>query len=168
MNSQLSLYLDNEDFYMLLFDFWEGFNHFGECGKEGYLFYSNVYKKFNNSDWKKYLFERLTKEKVEFYFTKSFYHTEQLFAIIFAYANNLPDIQIRQIENRKFFKKIWDTLNCFLCDREKRTTHLNSINYTVVIDNCFYKAELIDDCLLISNTKEKFKIDERILEISNY
>lgn len=158
---ELKKYINDENFYVQVFEFFEVFDHSGVCGKSEYEFYSDVYETFYNSNWKDYLCKRLNENKFQYYSTTIFAN-DQLFAIVFAYANKLTDKQIRQIANKNNFKKSWYILNCFLCNRniEKYDKNLNNqnINYTVIIDGYEHQAIMKNNTLQLCKNNKIFEI----------
>lgn len=158
---ELKKYISDESFYAQIFEFFEVFDHSGVCGKSKYKFYSDVYKKFNNSDWKDCLLQRLSEQKFQHYSTTIFAN-DQLFAVVFAYANNLTDKQIRQIANKNNFKKAWCILNYFLCNRDiekyDRNSKNETFNYTVIIDSQEYQAKIKNNTLKLCKNNMLFEI----------
>lgn len=121
----------DSNFYAIMTVFFDGYDHSGKCGKEGYVFYSSIYKRIeSNCNWKENIYKSISDEKLQHYFTKIFWDN-QLFSIIFAYANNLTDIQIRNIANLKQYKRAFSILNDYLYE---------GIEHFVVIDNVEVKA----------------------------
>lgn len=134
MDSRIATYITSEAFKFFVMEFFEMFNH-TVATKDGLLFHSDVYHNFCNSNWVYPLTERLQSDIQTLYFEKRFFKNErQLFAVIFAYMNNLTYKQIMRISDRRSARLSIKILNYFLLNRKQEDFKVSDLNNLKNVD----------------------------------
>ena len=112
----LKYYLNSDLFFGVYVDMFFEDIHFGICGKERYVFKSQIYKEIEDRLNKSGGYElKLSYKKLLKYFTilKNDY---QLSAVIFAEWYGLNRTQLRQVADSRSPNLSWQKVNYFLCN----------------------------------------------------
>lgn len=140
LNKLKSFLLNDEDFWgdvLCLFDE----EHHGTCGIQRYEYFSDVYKKFgpkpkqSYKEWRELwintILKRISEKEAEKCLTSTIGKGYQQSAILVAYATNLPDEQIRDIANPRYWRVAFSNVNNYL---RNAVAPDGNLKYTVIID----------------------------------